>query len=101
MLKQKVGSEDVFLGMSGVQNSAAHCDSMIIKVKLPGSSLADIDLDVTEMQIRVSSSAYRLSTFLPQKVKHKEGKAEWDSAECVLTVTLPLVPADPFGIGGM
>ncbi len=100
LLKQKVGSEDVYLGMSGVTPSAAHCNTMVIRVKMPGASLKDIDLDVTESKITVQSSVYRLSTYLPHPVKHKEGGAKWDTDKDTLTVTLPIIQSDPFGLRG-
>lgn len=96
LYKQRVGTEDVFLGMSDKTPSTLHCELMVVKVDLPpinGRSVAsaDIDLDVSEQRLRVATSAYKLSTYLPLKVKHKEGKAQWDAAKGTLTLTLPIV----------
>lgn len=102
LFKQRVGSEDVFLGMSGVTPSSIHCDTILVKVTMPGAQLADVDLDVTEQRITVSSSQYKLATYLPVRVKHKEGNAKWDSAKQVLSVTLPIEPSDFLsGVAGL
>ncbi len=92
LFKQKVGAEDVFLGMSGTTPSSIHCDTLVVKVKLPGATLRDVDLDVTETRILVATATHRLSTYLPLRVRHKEGKAQWDGAKETLSVTLPIVP---------
>ena len=36
MFKQHVGTEDVYLGLSDRDPSSTHCDSLLVKVKLPG-----------------------------------------------------------------
>jgi hypothetical protein len=54
--KQRVGSEDVFLGLSGTTESSVHCDTLVMRILLPGERLADIDLDCTEERIVVSAS---------------------------------------------
>lgn len=93
--KQKVGAEDVFLGMSGTTPSSIHCDTIVVKVKLPGANLNDIDVDVHEDgEFLLLSSEYRLRTYMPVKVKHKEGQAQWDKQKQTLTVSLPIIPGD-------
>ena len=52
---QHVGTEDVYLGMSEKTPSSLHCDRMVVKVRLPGERLADIDLDVTEQKVTLRS----------------------------------------------
>ena len=54
--KQKVGSEDVFLGLSGTTPSSIHCDTLVFRVQLPGERLADIDVDLTESRVTVSAA---------------------------------------------
>jgi len=54
--KQRVGSEDVFLGLSGTTESSIHCDTLVMRIFLPGERLADVDLDCTEERILVSSA---------------------------------------------
>ena len=54
--KQRVGSEDVFLGLAGTTESSAHCDTLVMRIQLPGERLGDIDLDCTEDRIVVSAA---------------------------------------------
>ena len=54
--KQRVGSEDVFLGLAGTTESSIHCDTLVMRVQLPGERLSDIDLDCTEDRIVVSAA---------------------------------------------
>ncbi len=56
VLKQAVGTEDVYLGLSDVDNSSTHCNFMVVKVDLPGEQLKDVDLDVTKQKIKVSAN---------------------------------------------
>ena len=53
--QQTVGTEDVFLGLSDRDPSSAHCESIMIKVKLPNTKFAQVDLDIIgpEKQILV------------------------------------------------
>lgn len=91
LYKQRVGAEDVYLGLSGKTPMSADCDTMVVKVTLPGAKLSDIELDVKDNTISVKTAEYRLSTYLPFHVRHKEGAAKWDSAKGVLSVTLPII----------
>jgi len=56
LYKQKVGAEDVFLGISGKTPGTADCEEMVVKVCLPGDALKGIELDVTADKVVVSSS---------------------------------------------
>ena len=56
VMKQRVGTEDVYLGLSDVDNSSTHCGFMVVKVDLPGEKLANVDLDVTKQKIKVSAN---------------------------------------------
>lgn len=53
--KQKVGSEDVFLGLSGTTESSIHCDTLVMRISLPGERLQDVELDCTDTRILVSA----------------------------------------------
>ena len=66
----------------------------MLKVSLPETKLADIDLDVTKKSIKAESAKFRLSTFLPCVVDPDRGDAAWDATKFVLTVTLPIVPEE-------
>ena len=98
LFKQRVGAEDVFLGMSGTTPSSVHCEALLVRVELPGAAFKDIDLDVgDDGRFSVATGTFRLRTFLPMRVRHKEGVAKWDGAKGVLSVTLPIVQSAIFG----
>jgi hypothetical protein len=90
LYKQQVGSEDVFLGMSGKTPMTSDCNFMVVRIKLPGSQLKNIDLNVEKQKIVVQDPTYRLATYLPYSAKDKEGKAQWLAEKDVLSVTLPI-----------
>ncbi len=63
LFKQKVGTEDVFLGMSDMDPSSTKCQELLfkvlcfflkvnlfwtLKIKLPGTKFPEIALDVTK-----------------------------------------------------
>lgn len=94
MHKQHVGTEDVFLGLSDRDPSSNHCDSLLVKVYLPDTKFANVQLDVkgkTKQQLVVQSSNYYLSTMLPYPVDKEKGKAKFDSDKGLLSVTLPTI----------
>lgn len=88
--KQTVGTEDVFLGMSG--KSPSDCEDLVVELKLPGESRGAIDLEVTENMLELRSIQYRLSLPLPRSVDPKTNHAVWDKDRQVLIVTLRILP---------
>jgi len=93
--KQRVGSEDVFLGINGRDPGSHCCEDLVIKIKLPGvDSLDMISLDVTKNTLRVSTPKERLAMYLPTEVKDKDGNAKWDSDRDTLELTLPIIHND-------
>jgi hypothetical protein len=69
-----------------------------VRVELPGAAFKDIDLDVQDDgRFCVSTGAFRLRTFLPMRVREKEGSAKWDAAKSTLSVTLPIVQSAIWG----
>ena len=98
--KQRVGTGDVFLGLSGTTPSSIHCDTLVMKIVLPGERFADIDLDVNDTRISLSAARYKLSTFFPQKVLHRDARAAWDAAKSTLSITLPIDPSTTL-LGGL
>lgn len=91
MFRQKVGTEDVYLGMSGVDPSSTKCQELLMKISLPGAKYKDVTLDVTEQVVCVQTAKYYLYHVLPYKVNEKEGKAQWISDKNILQLTLPIV----------
>ena len=78
MFKQHVGTEDVYLGLSDKDPSSTHCDSLLVRVKLPGTQFKNVQLDVkgkTKQQLVIQAPNYYLSTMLPYPVNKENGKA--------------------------
>ena len=44
--KQHLGTEDVFLGLSGRDGSSNHCDSIVVRVWLPGTKMSQVQVDI-------------------------------------------------------
>ena len=49
--------------------STDQCDTIIVRIYLPGSQLKDISLDVMEKRIIISAPKYKLNMALPYPVK--------------------------------
>lgn len=64
------------------------------RVKLPGTVLKDITLDVTSNKFLVCSAKYYLSTQISQTVDPKQVQAKWDAKKETLNVTLTIVHDD-------
>jgi len=93
--KQRVGSEDVFLGINGRDPGSHCCEDLVVKVTLPCVDSVDmISLDVTKNTLRVSTPKHRLAMYLPHEVKDKEGNAKWDEDKTELQLTLPIIHTD-------
>jgi len=91
-VKQAVGTQDVFLGLSLKDPSSMSCETLVVEVSLPGTASAqEIDLDVQENYLRVATARYKLGTFLPQRVRKDKGKAEWIKDKGVLKLELPFI----------
>lgn len=90
LYQQKINAEDVFFNLRDVDNSADQCESLTVKIQMPGASIKDISLDVLPDRVLVQSGEYYLSLALPQPVKKDEGNAKWDKASSCLSVTLPI-----------
>ena len=46
LYKQSLGTEDVFLGLSDKDPSSIHCDSLMVKIKLPNTKMGQVQLEV-------------------------------------------------------
>lgn len=89
--KQSVGTEDTFLGLGDKTPLTSDCTHLVIKIHLPGSTMKDLDLDVTKNRIKVFSKTHKLFTYLPTDVDDANGTAKFDTKKEVLTVTLPMI----------
>ncbi|ORX77213.1 hypothetical protein BCR32DRAFT_295766 [Anaeromyces robustus] len=89
--RQKVTTEDIYLGMSGKTPGFQDCDEMVITVKLPGvKKISDIELTVYENKIDVKTSTYRLNLPLPKPILENDGNAKWKKDKSELVLNLPL-----------
>ncbi|XP_064360583.1 dynein axonemal assembly factor 6-like isoform X2 [Dromaius novaehollandiae] len=88
LFKQRVGTEDVFLGMSRKDPSTACCEDMVIKIKLPETKFSDITLDIQDKVLDLRTPQKKLLLHLPHPVDSRNGKAHFLSEEEILEVTL-------------
>merc|ERR1712054_615006 len=101
--KQRVTSEDAFLGINGRDPGSHCCEDLVIKIHLEGiDSLEMMSLDVTKNTLRLSTPKNRLAMYLPNEVKDKDGNAQWDSDKNELRLTLPIIHTDAWNeVGGL
>ena len=59
-----------------------------VRIKLPGASGKDLELDITPQFLDLRTPVYRLGLHLPHPVDDKTGSAKWHADMCVLDVTL-------------
>ncbi|ROL52076.1 Protein PIH1D3 [Anabarilius grahami] len=90
VLKQSVGTEDLFLGLSGKDPSSMCCDSMLVRVKLPDTKASDLVLDVRETFLDLRTPKYKLGLHLPHPVHKHEGNARFIMEREELEITLPM-----------
>ncbi|XP_043560214.1 protein PIH1D3 [Chiloscyllium plagiosum] len=90
LFKQRVGTEDVFFGLSRKDSSTACCEDMVIKIKLPDCKPTDVTLDIKERFLALRSPDYKLGLHLPHPVDSKNGKARFNSDTQTLEVTLTM-----------
>jgi hypothetical protein len=88
LMKQHLGTEDVFLGLSDRDASSTHCDSILVKVWLPNTKMSQVQVDIQKQQICVQSPDYCLKHFLPYPVDKDKGKAQFDTDKGILSVTV-------------
>ena len=92
VFKQNVTPQDFFLGIDPLRHAGISCsDELVLKVTLPGTKLADIDLDVRPTFVRIGAPKYKLKAQLGEKVNETKGNAKWDASKSLLTVTLPII----------
>ncbi|XP_058274027.1 protein PIH1D3 isoform X2 [Hemibagrus wyckioides] len=90
IMKQSVGTEDLFLGMSRNNPSSMCCESMLVRVKLPKTQASDLVLGVKERFIDLRTPNYRLALHLPHSVHNSKGTARFITGRCELEITLPM-----------
>ncbi|KAJ8028663.1 Protein PIH1D3 [Holothuria leucospilota] len=88
IFQQDVNTEDIFLQMGQKNPTTASCPYLKIKINLPDTKYADVELNVTDKFLDCRSPEYKLGLHLPHPVDSKNGKAEWDGDKELLTVVL-------------
>ena len=75
--KQKVSPEDMFLGVDPLRHPGiSMSDEIVLKVTLPETKLAEIDLDVRPTFVRITAPKYRLKAQLAETVDENKGNAK-------------------------
>ncbi|XP_040261041.1 dynein assembly factor 6, axonemal [Bufo bufo] len=90
LYKQRVGSEDIFLGMSQKDPSTACCEDMVVKIQLPNTKASDLSLDIRRKFIDLRTPKYKLGLHLPHPINENTGKAQFKVDTETLEVTLSL-----------
>merc|ERR1711924_400406 len=92
VFKQKVSPEDMFLGVDPLRHPGiSMSDELVLKVTLPNTKLAEIDLDVRPTCVRILAPKYKLKAQLGETVDENKGNAKWDADKSLLTVSLPII----------
>ncbi|KAG9478071.1 hypothetical protein GDO78_013199 [Eleutherodactylus coqui] len=89
--KQRVGSEDLFLGMSRKDPSTACCEELAVKIHLPNTKTSDVSLDIRRKFLDLRTPKYKLGLHLPHPVNEKTAKAKFKVDTETLEVTLTMV----------
>ncbi|KAM3910533.1 dynein axonemal assembly factor 6 [Leptodactylus fuscus] len=90
LFKQRVGSEDIFLGMSRKDSSTACCEDLVVKIHLPNTKASDMSLDIRRKFLDLRTPKYKLGLHLPHPVNDKTGKAQFRADTETLEVTLTM-----------
>ncbi|KAJ3078256.1 Ubiquitin-conjugating enzyme E2 J2 [Rhizoclosmatium hyalinum] len=90
--RQKVSSEDMYLGMSGKTPGFHDSDDLIVTVLLPGTEFKDIELTVTKEKLDVRCPKFKLLFWFPREVKEDQGSAKWNREKGELIVSVPVKP---------
>ncbi|CAK1549954.1 unnamed protein product [Leptosia nina] len=88
--QQSVSAEDVFLQIGPKTPSSASCENLMVRIKLPGDKKENVDLAVDALGVTVTSSQYYLKLPLPHAINPDASKANWDTTEETLVLTLKL-----------
>ena len=87
LYKQNVGTEDIYLGLSGKDISSNSCDQLLMKVYLPNTNLKEIGLEVKEQSVHLTTPQYLLNHILQYKVFKDKTEAKWDKNKGLLLLT--------------
>lgn len=95
LYKQNVGTEDVFLGIGGLDPSSRCCQDLLVKIALPETRQNEISVDVANGVLKLQAPKFALTLPLPHPVADKSGNAKWDPLKSTLLVSLPIIKEFP------
>ena len=89
--RQRVGAQDAYLGVDPTRDpSSSCCEDLLLRVHLPGvKGVGEIELQVTDRAVDVSSAGYKLVFPFPQLVDSSKASARWVEDRSVLELVLP------------
>ncbi|XP_058147286.1 dynein axonemal assembly factor 6 [Dasypus novemcinctus] len=90
IFKQQVGTEDIFLGLTRKDSSTACCEDLVIKIKLPNTSLSEIKMDIQEMILDLRTPNKKLLLTLPYPVECSSAKVFYILETETLEITVAL-----------
>ena len=70
--------------------SSVKCQELLLKVKLPGNVLAEIQTDIEEDRFWVQTPTYNLLYYIPYPIDKKSVKAKWVKDKEELHVSMKL-----------
>lgn len=94
LYRQRVGTEDVFLGLSGKDPSSNCCQEILFKVELPGAAMKDIQIDLNEKQMVVQTKDFYLCHHFQYPTDPKRTKAKFITDKATLELVLPIIRPD-------
>ena len=87
LYRQKIGTEDIYLGLSDKDPSSNSCDQLLMKVKLPHTNLKEIGIEVKEQSVHLTTPQYLLNHILQYPVYKDKTEAKWDKNKSILLLT--------------
>ncbi len=77
LFRQQVNPEDVYLGLSDIDPSSSKCQSLLLKVKLPGTHLREIQTDIEGSKFWLQTPSYNLLYYVPYEFDKNNVNAKW------------------------
>merc|ERR1712173_103585 len=89
--RQKVGADDVFLGLSGKQDTIGDCEILVVRIKLPKcEKKSEMDLDMRSKFLTLTTEVYFLRVDFPKTVKQDKGSAKFNKSNKTLEISVPI-----------
>lgn len=81
----------MYVGLSDLDPSSSKCQELLLKVKLPGTVLAEIQTDVEQDRFWLQTPIYNLLYYIPYEVDKKSISAKWVTDKEELRVSMKLL----------